>query len=361
MILPLFAPPPAERVPLSPRVWRPERVLFTPDAVAEPFGLRMYDRLVALGLAVEVLGANRLVGLRGRDARETYRVAKRTLSVVTAPAGQLRLQPIPPSADWQFHLAQGCPAHCQYCYLAGSLAGPPTVRAYANLPTILGNLPAYVGPDGTTSFEASCYTDPLAIEHLTGSLAETVRWFGTRDDMARARLRWVSKFTTPALVAPLLDLPHAGRVRARASVNAASASRAFEPGVPPVAERLAGLGELARAGQPVGLVVAPIMPVDGWEAEYGALLDAAAAALPAGADLTVELITHRFTPGSREVLRSWYPNSALEMDPAVRAEKRGKFGAVKHVYPRETMRALRDWLTRAVAERLPGARVLYFT
>ena len=53
--------------------------------------------------------------------------------MVAAP-GAAKLQPIPPSADWQFHLAEGCPAHCQYCYLAGSLAGPPVIRAFANLP-----------------------------------------------------------------------------------------------------------------------------------------------------------------------------------------------------------------------------------
>jgi spore photoproduct lyase len=144
---------------------------------------RWWARAEALGVAVEPLRTNRVVGLgRAGDARATYRAAKRTLALVNAPAGQLALQPIPPSADWQFHLAQGCPAHCQYCYLAGSLAGAPVVRAYANLPAILGNLPAYVSGDAAapTSFEASCYTDPLAVEHLTGSLEAAIRWFGTR-------------------------------------------------------------------------------------------------------------------------------------------------------------------------------------
>ena len=107
--------------------------------------------------------------MRGADERETYRLGKSTLAVVTAPAGQFRLQPIPPSADWQFHLAEGCPAHCQYCYLAGSLSGPPVVRVFANLPAILDNLAAYVSPTKPeSSFEVSCYTDPLGIEHLDG-------------------------------------------------------------------------------------------------------------------------------------------------------------------------------------------------
>jgi spore photoproduct lyase len=78
-------------------------------------------------------------------------------------------------------------------------------------------------------------------------------------------------------------------------------------------------------------------------------------------DLTVELITHRFTPGSKAVLDSWYPGSALEMDPAARAEKRTKFGSTKHVYPPETMKALRAFFEREIADRLPAARILYWT
>ena len=57
-------------------------------------------------------------------------------------------------------------------------------------------------------------------------------------------------------------------------------------------------------------------------------------------DLTVELITHRFTPGSKAVLDSWYPGSALEMDPEQRTEKRTKFGSIKHVYDHDTMKTL---------------------
>jgi spore photoproduct lyase len=368
----------ADAPPAGARLWRPERVLFTADALAEPAGARIRARVEALGIPVEVLGGNRLVGLRGRSERETYRIAKRTLSVVTAPAGQLALDPIPPSADWQFHLAQGCPAHCQYCYLAGSLQGPPTVRVYANLPRILDNLAGYVGratgrraaeewgaDAGCTSFEASCYTDPLGIEHLTGSLAETIAFFGTDARMARGRLRWTTKFSTPAAVAPLLALPHGGRTRARVSVNADAVARRYEGGTAAVAARLAGAAMLADAGYPLGLVVAPIMPVDGWRDAYAALLDDARRLLPPDrlpdGDLTVELITHRFTAGSKRVLTGWYPNGTLEMDEGARDEKRTKFGGAKYVYPAATMREMRAWFGREIAARWPGARVLYWT
>ena len=105
------------------------------------------------------------------------------------------------------------------------------------------------------------------------------------------------------------------------------------------------------------------MPVGDWRAEYGALLDAASAALAdaPGLDLTVECITHRFTPNSKQVLEGWYPRTKLEMDPDARSRKFGKFGAVKYVYPADAMRELRTWFEAALAEHLPAARVLYWT
>ena len=285
-----------------------------------------------------------------------------------APPSKRKLQPIAPSADWRVDLAEGCPAHCSYCYLAGSLKGPPITRVYANLPEILEELPKHLGlgkvtsrsrarqHEGTT-FEASCYTDPLAIEHLTGSLASLIGFMGAWD--ADTQLRFTTKF---AAVEPLLALPHAGRTRMRASVNPRQFAR-FEGGTSPVAQRLAGLRRMALAGYPVGLTVAPIIAAEGWEAAYGQLIADAAAALndAPGLDLTVELITHRFTPGSKAVLDSWYPGSALEMDPAARTTKRTKFGSIKHVYDADVMKTLRRFFEDEIARVLPAARILYWT
>jgi hypothetical protein len=72
-----------------------------------------------------------------------------------------------------------------------------------------------------------------------------------------------------------------------------------------------------------------------------------------GLDLTVECITHRFTPNSKEVLEGWYPRGKLEMDPELRSRKRGKFGAVKYVYPVELMRELRCWFADALISASP--------
>ncbi len=338
------------------RLWMPERVMFTPAALDEPWGQQILERVQALGLPVDELARNRLTGLRGESERETYAIAKRTLAVVTAPPSQFKLSPIPPSADWQFHLAEGCPAHCQYCYLAGSLQGPPVIRAYANLPSILHNLAAYERPGSPTTYEVSCYTDPLGIEHLTGSLAECIRYFGTRED---GHLRWVSKFDN---VESLLDLPHNGHTRCRVSVNASAVSDRLEGGTASVDSRLQALRRLGlEGGYPIGVVIAPIMPMEDWRSQYQDLFDRISTALDFECDLTFELISHRFTPGSKDVLLSWYPNTKLDLDESNRSVKRNKFGGVKYVYHTEVMRELRQFFENEITRRFPKAKILYWT
>jgi spore photoproduct lyase len=211
--------------------------------------------------------------------------------------------------------------------------------------------------EGTT-FEASCYTDPLGIEHLTGALAESIKFFGAWE--SAVQLRWTTKFDA---VDQLLTLEHKGRTRVRFSLNAASVSRDFEGGTANVAQRLRALRKMALAGYPVGLTIAPIMPVAGWREEYGELLRSVAAALAGvpAVDLTAELITHRFTPGSKEVLIGWYPKTTLDLREEARTQKRTKFGGFKYVYPKDSMAEMREFFQETIAEVLPGAKILYWT
>ena len=322
-----------------------------------------------MGADIVALPGDRLKLDLPDDPKQAYAQAKATLGVVVAPPSKRKLQPIAPSADWRVDLAQGCPAHCGYCYLAGSLKGPPITRAYANLDEIFGALPDYLGKgtitskkaarqgEGTT-YEASCYTDPLAIEAVTGSLSAAIAWFGRWN--AAAQLRFTTKFDD---VESLLHIDHNGRTRMRASVNPAAFAR-FEGGTAPVANRLAALRRMADAGYPIGLTIAPIIAAPGWERAYGELIEQAGddtGRQPRPDDLTIELITHRYTAGSKATLESWYPGSKLDMSDTNRTTKRNKFGGEKQVYDPATMKALRSFFEEHIAARLPQARILYWT
>ena len=356
----------------APTLWTPSRVLVTRSASELPHGADIVARCEAAGVTdIRVLSGDRLPPTRADNDRAAYALAKRTLAVVVAPPGKRRLQPIPPSADWRIDLAEGCPAHCQYCYLAGSLSGPPITRVYANLPEILAGMDDFVGrgtitsgsaerADEGTTFEASCYTDPLALEHLSGSLSATIAHVGTHDWQDPVGLRFTTKFDN---LGSLLTLPHAGRTRVRVSVNAPEVASRFEGGTARLPQRIAALRSLAMAGYRVGLTIAPIMPIPQWRQGYAALLRDVAEAVADvdGLDLTVECITHRFTATSKDVLLGWYPRTKLEMDESARTPKFGKFGTAKYVYPKETMIEMRSWFESELAASLPAARVLYWT
>ncbi|MGA9873383.1 MAG: spore photoproduct lyase family protein [Rhodococcus sp. (in: high G+C Gram-positive bacteria)] len=354
------------------RIWTPKRVLITKSAADMPHTAEIVRRCEAAGVSdIDVSTADRLTGLRGESERETYARAKSTLAVVVAPPSVLKPQPIPPSADWRIDLAKGCPAHCQYCYLAGSLSGPPVTRVFANLDDVLAPIATHAGrgtiTSGTverghegTTFEMSCYTDPLGIEHVTGSLAAAISRVGSGQYGDNVSVRFTTKFDD---VSELVTLDHGGRTRVRLSVNAADIGNRFEGGTARMPARIAALRALALAGYRVGLTIAPIMPIPGWREQYGTLLADVAAALAdiPDVDLTAEIITHRFTPSSKEVLLSWYPATKLEMDEGSRSAKRSKFGGVKYVYPRETMAEMRSWFTEELDHVLPQAQLLYWT
>ena len=351
LALPIFQPA------RTPRLWTPKRVLVTRSARQFALANDIVQHAAALGSQVIELNNDRLGRIAGTDNRRAYAEAKGTMALVVAPRSSFKLRPIPPSADWQFHLAQGCPAHCQYCYLAGSLSGPPLTRVYANLHDILQNLKNYGGAD-TTTFECSCYTDPLALEHLTDALDRCIRFFGEWN--APVQLRWTTKFDN---VESLLPLPHNKRTRIRFSINAEPVSRNFEGGTASVSDRLSALRRVAEAGYPVGLTIAPIMDVPNFEQVYSDLLAEVAATLDEiqSLDLTAELITHRFTPTSKEVLLNWYPRTPLEMNEQTRAKKHTKFGTFKYVYPSDRMRYMRSTLENLIARHLPRTKILYWT
>ena len=198
--------------------------------------------------------------------------------------------------------------------------------------------------------------DPIAVEHLTGALAELIPFFGRLD---RARLRMVTKF---AYTEGLIGLPHGGRTRIRYSLNTPYV-RGFEAGTDPIEERIEAANRLGRDGYPIGFVLAPLMIYRGWEHDYEALLAGLAerldpALLPG---LSFELISHRFTARAKEIIRARFPSCRLDLDETGRRIKWGRYGHRKFVYPAEDLRRLWRLVEEAIERHFPGAVVKYAT
>ncbi len=337
-------------------LWFPKRVYVEPGALDYPLGKALYQRFRADRLPITMIpGHNRVLGVPGHTAREAYREGKETL--VIGVKRTFELESCRPSADFQFPLVTGCPAYCQYCYLQSSLGRKPYVRIYANVDEILGAVGEKIKERAPhiTSFEVASTSDPLAVEHLTGSLRQAIEFFGRQ---RYGLLRFVTKFTN---VDGLLTADHSGHTRFRFSVNTPQVIAAFEHRTPPLDERIAAAKKVAAAGYPLGFLVAPLFIYDGWRRDYHTLLSRLAAELPEVPDLTFELIQFRFTRRSKDIILDRFPNTALDLDEGTRQVKHGKYGQAKFIYPDEEAEALRAYLSSEIQRFFPASRVLYFT
>ncbi|HEY0828456.1 MAG TPA: spore photoproduct lyase [Bacilli bacterium] len=338
--------------------FKPELVYFEPDALNYPKGKQIYAWAQDQGIEIKQTAShNRITGLPGESDLEKYKIAKRTL--VVGVKKTLKFLDSKPSAEYAIPIATGCMGHCHYCYLQTTLGSKPYIRVYVNIDDILGAATAYIEerkPE-ITRFEAACTSDPVGIEHITGSLKQLIEYMGQQEF---GRLRFVTKYH---YVDSLLDAKHNNHTRFRFSVNADYVIKNFEPATSSFDERIEAAGKVARAGYPLGFIIAPIIWHEGWEDGYADLLRKLALNVPADAaeTLTFELIQHRFSKTAKNLIQQRYPKTKLEMDETKRKYKWGRWGRGKYVYPDEQATALREFITERIFENFPDSKIEYFT
>lgn len=336
----------------------PDLVYFEPDALDYPKGQKILQWAKELQLPIHMTTShNRITNLPGNTDSEKYKIAKRTL--VVGLRKTLTFDQSKPSAEYAIPVSTGCMGHCHYCYLQTTLGKKPYIRIYVNTEDILASAQKYIDERAPeiTRFEAACTSDPVGIEHISGTLHDLIEFMG---EQPYGRLRFVTKYHH---VDSLLDAKHNGHTRFRFSINADYVIRNFEPSTSRFSERLEAAAKVAHAGYPLGFIIAPLIRYDGWQEGYEELLVKLAESLPAEAtsDLTFELIQHRFTKTAKNVILERYPKTKLEMDEAKRKYKWGRWGQGKYVYPDEEAAELRQFVTELIFQNFPEATIEYFT
>lgn len=350
--------PPKQTAAKSSQLFVPDYVFVEPHALDYPLGRELYERFSREGIPIQMTTShNQVRGIPGETDLEKYRNAKRTL--VIGVRKTLKFETSKPSAEYAIPLATGCAAHCHYCYLNTNVGTKPYIRVYVNTDDILAQAQKYIleRPGEMTRFEAACTSDPVSIEHITGNLKRAIEFMGTQEF---GRLRFVTKFHH---VDSLLDAKHNKHTRFRFSMNADYVIKNFEPGTSTFAQRIEAAGKVARAGYPLGFILAPLYWFDGWEAGYTDLLERLRSQLVPEAleDLTFELIQHRFTKIAKNLILQRYPKTKLEMNEEERKYKWGKYGKGKYVYPDVQAKALQAHLENEISRLFPRAKIEYFT
>ncbi|MBN9654364.1 spore photoproduct lyase [Halobacillus sp. GSS1] len=336
----------------------PELVYIEPRALEYPLGRELKEKFEGLGIEIrETTSHNQVRNLPGENDFQKYRMAKSTL--VVGVRKTLKFDTSKPSAEYAIPLATGCMGHCHYCYLQTTMGSKPYIRTYVNVEEVFDAAEQYMkerAPE-ETRFEASCTSDIVGVDHLTHSLKRAIEYFGESE---HGRLRFVTKF---AHVDHLLDAKHNGRTRFRFSMNADYVIKYLEPGTSRLDERIEAAAKVAKAGYPLGFIIAPIYLYEDWKEGYRILFEKLQDKLPdyATKDLTFELIQHRFTKPAKRVIQKNYPMTKLEMDEEKRKYKWGKYGIGKYVYQKDEQEEMKNVLGGYINQYFPEASLEYFT
>lgn len=339
-------------------LFMPKIVVFEPAALKYPLGEKIYAYFK--NKPVEIIKSSLAVfSRRLTEYTEKQRYAYSKIVLAVTRNQQKKLDVCKPSADYEFALVSNCPGSCEYCYLQTNQSYKPYLKAYVNLEEIWDMLQAAIPPDVSqpVTFEAASNGDPLAIEHITGSVGATIEFFGR---LEMGRLRIVTKFNNADLIA---GKEHNGHTRIRISINTEYVIRKFEHHTSRMEERLDAAMKLVGAGYPIGFIVAPIIMHENWEQEYEDMFKQVRQKLHGlnMAGITFELIQHRYTLSAKQRILERFPGTKLEMDETKRELKWGKYGKFKYVYPREAQKSIRESLSSMIEKYFPEAVIDYFT
>ncbi|MGM0471215.1 MAG: spore photoproduct lyase [Bacillota bacterium] len=336
------------------KLFTPQSVLIEEAALDYKLGQEIKKRYEKEGLPIKLIESHNRVKWEDKmTPQELFKKAKETL--VVGVKKTLRFKSCQPSADYRVVGTTSCPAQCEYCYLATNLGPAVYPRIYVNLDEIITAIKKHIkkSEQKVTTFEASSSSDPVALEHIAGTLSQLIKFFSQRDD---ALLRVATKFDN---IESFLKLEHNNRTNFRFSINSAYVIREFENYTPALIKRLKAAYRLRKAGYPIGFMIAPIMLHPNWQQEYEAMLTQLADLFSefVTSDLSFELIMFRFSTRTKNVIEARYPDTKLDL---IKETKKHK-GFGKYVYSDKEADQLKEYLTDLIETKFPKAEIEYFT
>ena len=335
----------------------PKRIIFEKDSLDYEMGKNIFDQFKDnSNIEIINLTSNRFKQhIPGNNLEEQYKEGKRTLVVGTKKG--LKFQSCKPSAHYQLPLVSGCMGQCQYCYLNTRLGDKPFVKVHVNVNDILNRAKQYADerlPD-ITIFEGAATSDPVPVEKYTHSLQKAITFFGSDKN---TRFRFVTKYND---IDSLLNLKHNGHTEIRFSINTPYVINQYEAFTASSHKRIDASIKVAKAGYPMGYLVAPVFVYPNWKEEYHNLLIELNQKLPDDLEfpVTFEIISHRYTTTAKNRILQVFPNSKLPMNNDDRKYKYGQFGYGKYIYPKENMEEIKEFFAKNIEDIFANKEIKY--
>ncbi len=241
-----------------------DAVYYEPNSLNYQLGRLLQKKYDALPWT-EIDSHNRIEALSSAENRDFPKL-KRLLIIGIRKTH--RYVPNSKVSDWLVpYTSSGCRAMCLYCYLVCNYNKCSYLRLFVNREQMLERLiKASLSAPRPQTFEIGSNSDLVLENAITENLQWTIETFARK---GRGKLTLPTKFD---MVESLLGLEHKGKTIFRMSVNPQRIIETIELGTSGLDSRIKAVNDMCEAGYPVGLLIAPVILVEGWETLYRDLI-----------------------------------------------------------------------------------------
>ena len=161
------------------------------------------------------------------------------------------------------------------------------------------------------------------------------------------------------MVDSLLDLDHRGKVIFRMSVNPQPVISRIELGTSSLQKRMEAVNSMCEAGYPCGLLIAPVMLVEGWQAMYTELLEQLREGLTAKTQkqMFLEIIMMTYSYVHRAINSEAFPNAPDLYDSQLMTGR----GRGRYCYRPEARAEAEKFLRSEIKRILGDVKILYIS
>lgn len=252
------------------------------------------------------------------------------------------------------YTSSGCTAMCLYCYLVCNYNKCAYLRLFVNREQMLDRLIKQGTKCGKElTYEIGSNSDLVLENTITENLLYTIPRFAQE---GIGKLTFPTKFH---MVDSLLDLPHQGKVIFRMSVNPQPIIEKIELGTSNLRQRIEAVNQMCEAGYPCGLLIAPVILIDGWKEMYTQLLEELEAGLSQKmkSQMFLEIILMTYSYVHRAINSEAFPQS-VELYDKERMTGRGRG---KYCYRNEARAEAEIYLRGEIKRILGNVEIVYIS
>lgn len=328
-----------------------DTVYYEPEALNYELGKELHKRYANLPW-VEIESHNHIPELASANNRD---FAKLKSHLIIGVRKTHKYVPNHKVSDWLVpYTSSGCRAMCLYCYLVCNYNKCAYLRLFANRDQMLDGLlkKADAAPVPQT-FEIGSNSDLVLENTITDNLLYTIERFGRE---GRGYLTFPTKFD---MVNPLLSLDHKGKTIFRMSVNPEEIIRRIELGTSPLRTRIDALNNVADAGYPVGLLIAPVILVPDWKRLYSELIEQLSQELSEKVKQTgfIEIILMTYSFVQNAINTDAFPVAPQLLNRQLMTGR----GRGKYCYRNDVRLEAETFLRQKLLERLGDMHILYIS